>query len=78
MTNLTAFTDYVVTVSAVSSGGVGPKALTIARTDEAGKIDCLSISCLVRNVDYRILRKCAKFASHNMIPNSVASFVFAT
>ena len=40
LTNLTAFTEYVVTVSAVSSGGVGPKALTIARTDEGGKIDC--------------------------------------
>ena len=44
LTNLTAFTEYVVTVSGVSSGGVGPKALTIARTDEAGKIDCLNIS----------------------------------
>ena len=53
LTNLTAFTEYVVTVSAVSSGGVGPKALTIARTDEAGKIDCLSISCLVMNVNNR-------------------------
>ena len=40
LTNLTAFTEYVVTVSVVSSGGVGPKALTIARTDEAGKIGC--------------------------------------
>ena len=53
LTNLTAFTEYVVTVSAVSSGGVGPKALIIARTDEAGKFFCLSISCLIENKDNR-------------------------
>ena len=35
-TNLTVFTEYVITVSAVSSGGVGPGKSTTARTDDAG------------------------------------------
>ena len=35
--NLTASTTYVINVSAVSSGGEGPRNLTIAQTDDAGK-----------------------------------------
>ena len=35
--NLTASTTYVINVSAVSSGGVGPGKLTNAQTDDAGK-----------------------------------------
>lgn len=36
LTNLSAFTMYVITVSAVSSGGVGPWNTIKARTDDAG------------------------------------------
>lgn len=43
LTNLTAFTEYVVNVSAVSSGGVGPGNWTTARTDDLGKIAEVSI-----------------------------------
>ena len=39
LTNLSAFTMYVVTVSAVSSGGVGPWNTNKARTDDAGTDD---------------------------------------
>lgn len=37
LVNLTVFTEYVISVSAVSSGGVGPGNTTAAKTDEAGK-----------------------------------------
>ena len=37
-TNLTVFTEYVITVSAVSSGGVGPGNSTTARTHDEGTI----------------------------------------
>ena len=36
LTNLSAFTIYVINVSAVSSGGVGPWNTIKARTDDAG------------------------------------------
>ena len=36
LTNLSAFTMYVINVSAVSSGGVGPWNTIKARTDDAG------------------------------------------
>ena len=38
LTYLTAFTEYIINVSAVSSGGEGPGNTTTARTDDAGKI----------------------------------------
>ena len=38
LANLTAFTEYIINVSAVSSGGEGPGNSTTARTDDAGKI----------------------------------------
>jgi len=34
--NLTIYTMYVINVSAVSSGGVGPENMTITRTDAEG------------------------------------------
>ena len=34
LVNLAASTEYVITVSAVSSGGVGPEIYTIAQTDQ--------------------------------------------
>ena len=37
LTNLTVFTEYVINVSAVSSGGVGPGISTTARTDANGR-----------------------------------------
>ena len=37
LTNLTVFTEYVINVSAVSSGGVGPGNSTTAQTDEEGE-----------------------------------------
>ena len=37
LTNLTVFTEYVVNVSAVSSGGVGPGISTTVRTDVDGR-----------------------------------------
>ena len=39
LTNLSAFTMYVINVSAVSSGGVGPWNTIKARTDDAGIAD---------------------------------------
>ena len=36
LTNLSAFTMYVINISAVSSGGVGPWNTSKARTDDAG------------------------------------------
>ena len=39
LSNLTPFTVYVINVSAVSSGGVGPGNTTKALTDAAGKDD---------------------------------------
>ena len=36
LTNLYAFTMYVINISAVSSGGVGPWNTIKARTDDAG------------------------------------------
>ena len=36
LTNLSAFTMYVINISAVSSGGVGPWNTIKARTDDAG------------------------------------------
>ena len=36
LTNLLAYTMYVINISAVSSGGVGPWRSTKARTDDAG------------------------------------------
>lgn len=36
LTNLSAFTMYVINISAVSSGGVGPWSTIKARTDHAG------------------------------------------
>ena len=36
LTNLSAFTIYVINVSAVSSGGVGPWKTIKARTNDAG------------------------------------------
>ena len=36
LTNLSAFTMYVINVSALSSGGVGPRFTTKARTGDAG------------------------------------------
>jgi len=41
--NLTAFTVYVIHVSAVSSGGVGPGNTIKALTDDAGKTNLLLI-----------------------------------
>ena len=38
LTNLTAYTMYVINVSAVSSGGIGPANRAIARTDAEGNI----------------------------------------
>ena len=35
--NLTAFTTYVINVSAVSSGGVGPGKSSVVQTEDAGK-----------------------------------------
>ena len=37
LTNLAVFTEYVINVSAVSSGGVGPGISTKARTDGDGR-----------------------------------------
>ena len=37
LTNLSAFTMYVINISAVSSGGVGPWNTIKARTDDAGR-----------------------------------------
>ena len=37
LTNLNVFTEYVINVSAVSSGGVGPGISITARTDVEGK-----------------------------------------
>ena len=37
LTNLIVFTEYVVTVSAVSSGGLGPWLSTTAQTDVDGR-----------------------------------------
>ena len=42
--NLAAFTMYVINVSAVSSGGVGPGNTTKARTNDAGINDFLLVS----------------------------------
>lgn len=39
LANLSAFTMYVINVSAVSSGGVGPWNTIKARTDDAGIAD---------------------------------------
>ena len=36
LTNLSAFTMYVINISALSSGGVGPWNTIKARTDDAG------------------------------------------
>ena len=36
LTNLSAFTMYVINISAMSSGGVGPWNTIKARTDDAG------------------------------------------
>ena len=44
LTNLSAFTMYVITVSAVSSGGVGPWNTIKARTDDAGIDDLMDYS----------------------------------
>ena len=41
--NLAAFTMYVINVSAVSSGGVGPGNTTKARTNDAGVNDFLLV-----------------------------------
>ena len=37
LTNLSVYTMYVVNVSAVSSGGVGPAKMVITRTDAEGE-----------------------------------------
>ena len=37
LTNLTVYTMYVINVSAVSSGGIGPAKTARARTDAEGK-----------------------------------------
>ena len=37
LTNLVAFTVYVINVSAVSSGGVGPGNYAVSQTDDTGK-----------------------------------------
>ena len=37
LTNLTVYTKYVINVSAVSSGGIGPAKTARARTDAEGK-----------------------------------------
>ena len=42
--NLAAFTTYVINVSAVSSGGVGPGNTTKARTNEGGINDFLLVN----------------------------------
>jgi len=42
--NLAAFTMYVINVSAVSSGGVGPGNTTKARTNDAGINDFLLVN----------------------------------
>ena len=42
--NLAAFTMYVINVSAVSSGGVGPGNTTKVRTNDAGIIDFLLVN----------------------------------
>ena len=50
LANLNAFTAYVINVSAVSSGGVGPGKITIAQTDHEGTRRCLSISMMDRGI----------------------------
>ena len=42
LSNLAAFTIYVIKVAAVSSGGVGPRSMISVQTKDAGIIDCLS------------------------------------
>ena len=50
-TNLTVFTEYVITVSAVSSGGVGPGISTTARTGDAGRVIYLRMPCLMLRLE---------------------------
>ena len=38
LTNLTVYTTYVINVTAVSSGGIGPASTAKARTDAEGEI----------------------------------------
>ena len=49
--NLTVFTEYVITVSAVSSGGVGPGNTIIARTGDAGTVIYLRMLCLMQSLE---------------------------
>ena len=44
LTNLDIYTMYVINVSAVSSGGIGPENTAWARTDAAGTLKFLMIS----------------------------------
>lgn len=44
LTNLDIYTMYVINVSAVSSGGIGPENTARARTDAAGTVKFLMIS----------------------------------
>ena len=41
LTNLTVYTMYVINMSAVSSGGIGPASTVEARTDAAGTVESL-------------------------------------
>lgn len=41
LSNLTVFTMYIINVSAVSSGGMGPANTTVARTGAEGESDFL-------------------------------------
>ena len=50
-TNLTVFTEYVITVSAVSSGGVGPGISTTARTGDEGTVIYLRMLCLMQRLE---------------------------
>ena len=50
-TNLTVFTEYVITVSAVSSGGVGPGISTTARTGDEGTVIYLRMPCLMQRLE---------------------------
>ena len=53
LANLSAFTMYIINVSALSSGGVGPGNTAKARTNDAGINDLLAaILTSVLNINY--------------------------
>ena len=49
LSNLTVYTMYIVNVSAVSSGGIGPESTIKARTGAEGK-DVLELIYIVRKI----------------------------